>query len=76
MGNTLGSYSDVEEYGVKCFSCVRYPVNLHVFLQSVSPPRMLDHSGGSSLVPQVQKSSAEEGQVARHHLHTDTFHVI
>lgn len=43
-------------------------VDLQIFLQFVLPPGALDDSSCSGLVPQVQKTSAQEGQVRHDHL--------
>lgn len=76
MVNVLEKYLDVKQYSVKVFGHVRYLFNPHVFLQLIPPPCTLDNSGSSSLIAEIQKSSAEEGQVTCNHLRENNTHTI
>lgn len=75
MENVLKKYLDVKQCSIKEFSGVHYLINTHVFLQLVPPPCTLDNSGSSSLIPEIQKSGAEEGQVTCDHLCENKLHV-
>ena len=57
------------------FGNAHYLIKLDVLLQLIPPPCTLDNSGCSSLIPEIQKSSAKEGQVTGNHLKS-TKHMI